>query len=145
MVQMTDTRAFPLKDDCRILVSFESRYGICALKKMGGQLTIKSTSFAFEAQCIIDEEKDMLPFFFFSYPFSSVSFAMTVPRVSSDLLMKAPSLRRSMSADAFSDPARSIRFSCETRTAVAGLESPRLSFLPGLGLEGAVLSRLSIT
>lgn len=45
-----------------------------------------------------------------SYPFSSVNLEMTVPKVKSDLLMNAPSFRRSTSVEAFSDPAKSIRF-----------------------------------
>jgi len=40
----------------------------------------------------------------------SLSLAMTVPRVSSDLLMNAPSFCRSMLLVLFSLPAKSIRF-----------------------------------
>lgn len=43
----------------------------------------------------------------------SVSLDMTVARVRSDLLMKAPSLARFASVVALSDPARSIRLSLE--------------------------------
>jgi hypothetical protein len=67
---------------------------------------------------------------------------MTVPRVKSDLLMKAPSLRRSSFEVAFSDPAKSIKFSCDTLTALADLLP---GFAVGLPAEAGDLSLLSMT
>lgn len=56
--------------------------------------------------------------------------------------MNAPSLRRSTSDDAFSDPAKSIKFNCETRTALADLAADGFHVvgLPGIGVERSLLS-----
>lgn len=78
-----------------------------------------------------------------TYPFSSVNLEMTVPRVKSDLLMKAPSLRRSSFDEAFSDPAKSIKFSCDTLTALADLD-PGFRAV-GLPAVAGDLSLLSMT
>lgn len=56
-------------------------------------------------------------------PPRSVSLAMTVPRARRDLLMKAPSLRRSLEDAADSEPARSIKLREETRVPAAEAEA----------------------
>lgn len=52
--------------------------------------------------------------------FGSASFCITVPRESKLLLMNAPSFLRCSCEVALSEPARSIRFSCETLTSPFG-------------------------
>lgn len=55
--------------------------------------------------------------------------------------MKAPSLRRSSFDDAFSDPAKSIKFNCDTLTALADLEPGfRAVGLPAAAVDLSLLS-----
>src|SRR4051812_12521355 len=116
MVHNMLMRLPPDKAGCRRRVSLLSRYGKWSL-------SLEEPSFSFVPE----------------------SLAITFPRVSRDLLMCAPSARRSLFSAALSEPARSIRDKVETLTpptAVPGL----LASIDGEELGAPIMrSRLSTT